>query len=181
VTLHEKDLSTQQCETKENARIFEPHGNSRRTQGAQAAPCQRAQEIDCNRAAETGSHIESRWMPPRARERFPKSARLRKRPEFISLSRTGKKVHSPNFIVISKTNELGESRLGITVSGKIGNALVRNRIKRLVREFFRRRRREWLPATDVLVIARKGAAALGSDLITKELENSIGGQVSWHR
>jgi ribonuclease P protein component len=120
-------------------------------------------------------------MPPRGREKFPKSARLRKRPEFVSLSRTGRKVHSPNFIVISKRNERGESRLGITVSGKIGNALVRNRIKRLVREFFRRRRHEWFPASDIVVIARKGAAALCSDLIQKELENSIREQRSWRQ
>jgi len=112
-------------------------------------------------------------MPTRGREKFPKSARLRKRPEFISLSRTGKKVHSPNFIVISKRNERGESRLGITVSSKVGNALVRNRIKRVVREFFRRRRHDWLPPSDIVVIARKGAGALGSNLMVQELQNSI--------
>jgi ribonuclease P protein component len=120
-------------------------------------------------------------MPPRGREKFPKSARLRKRPEFLSLSRTGKKVHSPNFIVISKSNERGESRLGITVSGKVGNALVRNRIKRVVREFFRRRRHEWVPDSDIVVIARKGAAALSSGFMQKELENSIGEQRSCRR
>ncbi|MGE5820632.1 MAG: ribonuclease P protein component [Deltaproteobacteria bacterium] len=120
-------------------------------------------------------------MPLRGREKFPKSARLKKRPEFVSLSRTGKKVHSPNFIVIRKSNEHGENRLGITVSSKVGNAAVRNRIKRLVREFFRRRRHEWLPASDIVVIARKGAAALCSDLIQKELENSIGEQWSCRR
>ena len=112
-------------------------------------------------------------MPPRGRERFPKSARLRKRPEFLSLSQTGKKFYSPNFIVISKSNERGESRLGITVSSKVGNALVRNRIKRLVREFFRRRRHEWVPGSDIVVIARKGAAALSSSLMHKELEKSV--------
>ncbi|MGE5303494.1 MAG: ribonuclease P protein component [Alphaproteobacteria bacterium] len=112
-------------------------------------------------------------MPPRGRERFPKSARLRKRPEFLSLSRTGKKFHSPNFIVISKSNERGESRLGITVSAKVGNALVRNRIKRLIREFFRRRRYEWIPGSDIVVIARKSAATLSSVLMQKELEKSV--------
>ena len=114
-------------------------------------------------------------MPTRGRETFPKSARLRKRPEFVSLSRTGKKVHSPNFIVISKNNERGESRLGITVSGKVGNAVVRNRIKRVVREFFRRQRHDWLPASDIVVIARKGAASLRADLIVQELEISMSG------
>jgi len=63
--------------------------------------------------------------------------------------------------------------LGITVSSKVGNALVRNRIKRVVREFFRRRRHDWLPPSDIVVIARKGAGALGSNLMVQELQNSI--------
>src|ERR671924_1826995 len=91
------------------------------------------------------------------RESFPKTARLRKRPEFLRLSRTGKKVHSANFVVISKANDVGETRLGVTVSGKVGNAVVRNRIKRLVREFFRRDGRELATGLDVLVIARSTA------------------------
>jgi len=113
------------------------------------------------------------------KERFPKSARLRKRPEFQNLSRTGKKVHSPNFIVISTNNERGESRLGITVSSKIGNAVVRNRIKRVVREFFRRRRHEWVVASDIVVIARKGAAALSSAGIQKEIDHCITERSRW--
>jgi ribonuclease P protein component len=67
------------------------------------------------------------------------------------------------------------------VSGKVGNAVVRNRIKRQVREFFRRRRHDWCPAADIVVIARKGAGALRSDLIAKELEISIGGQRGFRR
>ena len=49
-------------------------------------------------------------------------------------------VAAASFIVISSTNHRSESRLGITVSGKVGNSVIRNRIKRQVREFFRRRR-----------------------------------------
>src|ERR1041385_4587258 len=94
-------------------------------------------------------------MPSAGREAFPKSARLRKRPEFLKLSRTGKKIHSRNFVVIYQTSECGASRLGVTVSGKVGNAIVRNRIKRYVREVFRRRRRDIEPALDILVIAKK--------------------------
>jgi ribonuclease P protein component len=109
-------------------------------------------------------------MPSGAGEKFPKTSRLRKRPEFQQLSRTGKTVHSPNFVVISKANNKGESRLGITVSAKVGNAVVRNRIKRVVREFFRRHRRELTAGLDILVIARKSAT--GSSL--RLVENEIG-------
>ena len=107
-------------------------------------------------------------------ERFPKSARLRKRPQFLRLSRSGKKSHTPNFVVICENNDRGETRLGITVSGKVGNAVVRNRIKRLVREFFRHRRQELARGLDILVIAKKTAAGVSSTLVENELGRSLG-------
>lgn len=106
-------------------------------------------------------------------ERFPKTARLRKRSQFLKLSRTGSKFQSAHFVVISKSNDANESRLGITVSGKVGNSVVRNRIKRQVREFFRRHRADLPKATDFSVIARSGAAALTGALIASELERAM--------
>ena len=112
-------------------------------------------------------------MLPIGSERFPKTARLRKRPQFLTLSRTGSKFQSANFVVISKSNDGVESRLGITVSGKVGNSVVRNRIKRQVREFFRRHRSVLPQATDFLVIARSSAAKLASGLIASELVQAM--------
>jgi ribonuclease P protein component len=63
--------------------------------------------------------------------------------------------------------------LGITVSSKVGNAVVRNRIKRQVREIFRRRRAVLRPGTDILVIARKSAAALAGTSIAGELARAF--------
>ena len=57
--------------------------------------------------------------------------------------------------------EPARSRLGVTVSRRIGNAVARNRVKRRVRECFRKVIRDRLPAgTSIVVIARGGAAAL---------------------
>jgi ribonuclease P protein component len=109
-----------------------------------------------------------------AAETFPKSARLRKRPEFLKLSRTGKKIHSRNFVVIYQTSERDLSRLGVTVSSKVGNAIVRNRIKRYVREAFRRRRYGFEPALDILVIAKKSACEVSSAQVEKELATWLG-------
>jgi ribonuclease P protein component len=115
-------------------------------------------------------------MPRSASERFPKTARLRKRPEYLKLSRTGSKFQSANFVVISQANDGAESRLGITVNGKVGNSVVRNRIKRQVREFFRRHRGVWSRSTDVLVIARNSAATLTNALIASELDQALAKQ-----
>jgi ribonuclease P protein component len=117
-------------------------------------------------------------MSARGRERFPKTARLRKRPEFLRLSRTGRKVHAAHFVVIIKSNGLAAARLGVTVSGKVGNSVVRNRIKRRVREYFRRRQ-EMLSGIDILIIARTSAADLSSRFIEVELDNSLLNQRSF--
>ncbi len=112
-------------------------------------------------------------MAPIAGEQFPKTARLRKRAQFIKLSRTGGKFQAAHFVVISEASDAMESRLGITVSGKVGNSVVRNRIKRLIREFFRRHRSVLPRSTDFLVIARPSAATLPGKVIAAELERAM--------
>jgi ribonuclease P protein component len=109
-------------------------------------------------------------MSPRGRESFPKTARLRKRFEFQRLSRNGLKTQFSHFVVIKRNNDKGESRLGVTVSAKVGNAVARNRIKRLVREFFRRHRRNLAAGVDILVIAKKSAAGLSLKDISEEMD-----------
>jgi len=104
---------------------------------------------------------------------FPKTARLRKRLEFLLLPRTGKKIHTTNFIVVKKKTERTESRLGVTVSSRVGNAVVRNRIKRLVREYFRCNRNQISLPTDCLVIARPGAKELTFKLVGEELHRAL--------
>ena len=56
-------------------------------------------------------------------------------------------------------NELGGTRIGITVTKKVGGAVLRNRIKRRFREIFRHHRKELLPSMDVVVNAHYGIEA----------------------
>ena len=103
---------------------------------------------------------------------FDKSGRLRKRSEFVRLSVSGNKLVSADFIVISSDPLFSWARLGITVSRKIGNSVVRNRIKRLIREFFRNNRLLF-PIADYNIIARSGACHLDYSAVCQEISNAL--------
>lgn len=103
---------------------------------------------------------------------FDKSGRLRKRIEFINVAALGKKLYLHDFIIVKAASGLSLPRIGITVSRKVGNSVVRNRIKRLLREFFRNNRYLFLSA-DYNIIARSSAVKLGYDEICQELANGL--------
>jgi ribonuclease P protein component len=89
---------------------------------------------------------------------FPRERRLRRRRDFLAVQTQGRKLGGRHFLVMAAP---GEGRLGITVSKKVGNAVTRNRVKRLVREFVRRSAPDegWSSSElDVVVIARPSAA-----------------------
>ncbi|MFI5394844.1 MAG: ribonuclease P protein component [Candidatus Binatia bacterium] len=79
----------------------------------------------------------------------------------------------PRFVVITESARHGVSRLGITASRKVGGAVVRNRIKRLVREFFRHYQRQFVPPRDVLVIVRPSAADASCTEVAHELAAAL--------
>jgi ribonuclease P protein component len=108
----------------------------------------------------------------RAQLSFAAADRLHRSAEFLRLQRNGVRFQSPHFVLYAGNldDELTRSRLGVTVSRRIGNAVVRNRVKRRVRECFRRVIRDnLLPGTSIVVIARVGAATLESAAISSEL------------
>lgn len=91
----------------------------------------------------------------------------------------GRKHHTRHFLVfIAPREETGESdllptRLGITVTRKVGNAVERNRIKRLVREVFRRNHRRLPAGYDVVWVAKRNAKALGLDDVSADLDQLL--------
>lgn len=100
---------------------------------------------------------------------FTKKERLLKRPEFLAVTEVGKKFHTKSFIVFVNPNTLDISRMGITVSRKVGNSVKRNRIKRLIREFFRLNKAGIETGIDIVVIAKKEAVGKGFEEVSKEL------------
>jgi ribonuclease P protein component len=100
--------------------------------------------------------------------RFPPAVRLRKRSDFLGLKGSGNKFAVKGILVVWQENNLPHARVGITASKKIGCAVIRNKIKRFVREIFRRNR-SLLPAVDLNVIARSQAAVMQYDDVQREL------------
>lgn len=71
--------------------------------------------------------------------------------------------------MILKENGLGITRLGLTVSRKTGNAVKRNRVKRLIREFFRLNDTYFPQGYDIVIAAKKDASYLDLQKIKNEL------------
>lgn len=103
---------------------------------------------------------------------FPRQERILKRTDFLRISGQGNKIHTSNFILIRMESPVSAVRIGITVSGKVGNAVVRNRLKRLIREFYRLSKELFAPA-DYSIIARKGADRLEFSQICQELGRAL--------
>lgn len=85
----------------------------------------------------------------------------------------GCKLHTPHFILLWLENDSNMSRLGLTVSKKVGNSVQRNRVKRLIREFFRTQPYLFSKPVDFSVVAKKGAAELSLSEILSELEQAL--------
>lgn len=101
---------------------------------------------------------------------LPKEARVAKRREFLRIQSAGRRVPTRHFLLVYLRRGDAPARLGITVTKKLGNAVLRNRVKRAVREAFRARRTTIAPGTSLVVIAREGAGRLSTLDTAAELE-----------
>lgn len=101
---------------------------------------------------------------------FPKRDRILVRSDYLAVTRRGKRFSTRFFLVFVRPNRQGRTRLGITVSRKIGKAVRRNFLKRRLREFFRLHRRLLPRSTDIVIIAKKGIPDLSYRLICQDLD-----------
>jgi len=96
--------------------------------------------------------------------------RLRKREDFNKVYRHGKSFANSQFVVYWRSNpQAGSFRMGVSASSKLGNAVVRNRLRRMVKEIVRLNAAKVVESTDLVLIVRKPALSLAY----KEMEGSI--------
>ncbi len=164
VKTNEKDLSTSQPTAETNARISGTNGNPRGAQRSQAAPQQ---------GTTSAEHRHPGQAARITRKRRPQSLsaadRLHHSAEFRFLQRYGVRAESANFVLYAGHFAGDERwRLGMTVSRRVGKAVIRNRIKRRVRELFRRAKSLTPPGYDLVVVPRP--ELLDADFATLEAD-----------
>ena len=143
----EKNVPTQQYKSKANPWVPLTHGDEGRTRRDQSTSTQRS----CSTGSDDSQEIVSADLPPFA---FLKDSRLRTRRQFRAALSRGVRVYTRRFILYIRRRNGSGPRLGTTVSRKVGNAVVRNRIKRCVSEVFRTHP-EWFPEpVDLVVVAK---------------------------
>lgn len=149
---HEAPLSTQQSAPQACPRISRPHGDEGRTSRAEPTPCEGSQ-APRGLIVSTTSPVDR----PLGARRFPRASRLTDKPQFDLVHRQGQRFADALFLVITRPNTAGTARLGLAVGIKAaGNAVQRNRLKRIARESFREQLCA-LPAVDIVINARAAA------------------------
>src|SRR5687768_16277051 len=98
--------------------------------------------------------------------------RLRRQADFDRVHQRNAYAADDVLVIRASGNDLGHSRLGVSISRKVGNAVLRNKWKRLVREAFRLERSELPGSLDLVVRPRRGAQP-ESAAIRRSLRNLV--------
>lgn len=89
-------------------------------------------------------------------ERLRPAERLKRRAEFQAVFNDGRRANGRYMTIVARPNQLPVARLGVVASKKLGDAVQRNRAKRLLRELFRRNKRaSGAVGFDIVVIPRR--------------------------
>ncbi|MCM1567989.1 MAG: ribonuclease P protein component [Roseburia sp.] len=89
------------------------------------------------------------------------SESLKKNHQFLFVYKNGKSYANKYLVMYIKENGTGRNRIGISVSKKVGNSVVRHRVTRLIRETYRLHESVFNSGLDIVVVARAGAAQVG--------------------
>ena len=105
------------------------------------------------------------------RQNFAKSCRLCCSKDYQFVFKSASKASDNFFLILSRKNTTGEARLGLAVAKKHARlAVQRNRIKRLIRESFRKQKSA-MPAVDIVVMIRPAAVKANNQQLVTSLKN----------
>jgi len=112
--------------------------------------------------------------------RLTKADKLLRRAEFVALAQLGKKIQNRYFIAYFAKAKTDRSRLGITITKKVGHAATRNRIKRIIREHFRQNRQRLKEFWDINLIVKRQANTISNKTIVLSLDNLFKRIAAYH-
>lgn len=123
-----------------------------------------------------GSQVSPGRAPGGTGQRLLARERLRRRADYLRCYRTGRRRHGSLAILYFVPNQLGHPRLGITASRKVGKAVVRHRLKRRIKEIYRRwNDRGQLPALDLIIHLKPEAGGSDFPALRSELLRLLSG------
>jgi ribonuclease P protein component len=158
----EANIPAQPPPPQEEARLQSPDEVAGRAGGSEAPPPQ-------------GTRTPERLSGarPAGRQQFGRDRRIRKRAEFLRLYQEGRKAGTRSLVVYALPSGASSPRLGITVSSKVGNSVVRNRAKRLIREAYRRMPSIVESGLDLVINGRQAIAETSFPQVCAELEQAL--------
>jgi ribonuclease P protein component len=101
------------------------------------------------------------------RLRFPKSARLTESGEYSRVRKEGRSYHG-RFMIMGVYRDRATTRFGLITSRRVGNAVVRNRLRRRLREMIRLSQPRIVPGLWIVLVVRATAARASGDSLRSE-------------
>jgi ribonuclease P protein component len=104
----------------------------------------------------------------------PAPQRLKRRAEFVNVARNGRKAPAPGLVLQALVREGGPARVGFTVTKKVGNAVIRNRTRRRLKEAARLLFRERpVSGVDLVLIGRDGTRGRKFRALMEDLRRAL--------
>ena len=97
---------------------------------------------------------------------------IKKAADFKKVYKQGKAASNKHFAVYAETTDRGYARLGLSIGKKVGKAVVRNKLRRWIKEFCRLNK-ELLPSADIVVVAKAMARELVAAGMYSKTEKSL--------
>jgi ribonuclease P protein component len=128
--------------------------------------------VSCPGVARRGASV-SRSDDGGTDRTFARASRLRARKVFLDVYERGHRMHTAYFVLFALKGATSRSRLGITATKKFGHAVARNRIKRVIREIFRKSQETTSWPVDLVVNVKMAAREQSYDRLEADFTSRL--------